>query len=83
MAEIVSFTSHTFREVLDELTWPDYLDIQAIWKQWPPVAITSAIAAGMAPQQRKTDTDDDAEQQAQDNLSQLEMMLGPAPTSKE
>jgi hypothetical protein len=83
VAEIVCFTSHTFREVLDELTWLDYLDLQAIWKQWPPVAISSAVAAGMSPQQRKTPNDDDLERDAEDNLAALELMLGPAPTLKE
>ncbi len=53
MAQLVAFTGQSFREVRDDMTWPDYMALQKIWADWPPLPVAVAIQAGISPHHRK------------------------------
>lgn len=54
--EVAMHTGWTITDTYRDLTLPRYNAIQKYWKRWPPVAVSAAILAGVAPQ-NKSDKD--------------------------
>lgn len=82
MAELVAFTGQSFLESWDETTWADYLELNELWKTFPPAAISLARLAGT---QAKADdtagdaTGEDDEALKAANVAMLSELAGRSP----
>lgn len=75
MAEIVCFTGQSF-DAVERMTWPNYLSLLKHWSRWPPMAISSAFAAGLAPQQREnTETIQASEEVRNKALADMQRLM--------
>lgn len=75
VAEIAGLAGYTFREVWDHMTWCDYVALSKHWKEWPPIAVSVALQAGIGPQQREK-----AQAPEMPDQALLTNMFGPMPT---
>ncbi|MGH8158366.1 MAG: hypothetical protein ACREPQ_09610 [Rhodanobacter sp.] len=78
MAEIAAIQQKLPSEVLDGVTWPEYLGLLAFWVKWPPLIITSAVLAGMAPEPEKT-TSHGGTEMSEEDISMLFALTGQSP----
>jgi hypothetical protein len=86
VAEIAAIQHKLPCEVIDAVTWPDYIGLQKFWAEWPPLIISSAVLAGMSPQQRKKAGADGepTDDQVAEQVCALEGLIGrPAPATEE